>query len=834
MSRFFLRLLLVFFALLVVLSIVLAIVIPINTRRSFPQVEGEVHLAGLDGKVDIYRDAHGIPHIYASTPHDLFFAQGYVHAQDRFWQMDFWRHQGAGRLSELLGSATLEIDAFLRTLGWERVARQELAEIDADSLAVLQAYAEGVNAYLAEHQGSALSLEYMFLKIVNRSYRPQPWQPLHTLTWAKAMAWDLGGNMDAEIDRAMLLKTLSSEQVAQLTPPYPSDHPLIVPEFSLSSASNLEESPYVALLRSLSPAWDEAGRKFAALAGLRGNDFADVGSNSWVISGARTASGLPILANDPHLGAQMPSIWYAVGLHCQPKTAQCPYEVTGVSFAGAPGVIIGHNDRIAWGFTNVGPDVMDLYIEKVNPDNPNQYEFEGKWADMQVLTETIQVAGGEPYDLTIRLTHHGPLITQVYQLDKLAEEAGIEVPEHYAVALRWTALEPNYIFRSIWKMDIAQNWDEFRSAAREFAVPAQNLVYADVEGNIGYQMPGNIPIRVPEHSGLLPVPGWMGSYEWQGYIPFEELPYVLNPPKGYIVTANNAVVGDEYPYAISREWDYGFRAQRIADMIEQASTPFTVEAVQQMQYDHLNLSAKTMIETLLQIPFEEARLVKARNLLANWDGQFEMNSAAAALYAAFWKHLLLNTFQDDLPDFYVIDGGDVWMEIMRRLIQQPQDAWWDDRQTPAREERDAILRQAFLAAVDELEKTLGKDPIRWSWGDLHTLTLRNEVMSNFPLIEKLFNRGPFPTAGGSSLVNNTVWRADRSYEVIGLPSMRMIVDLSDLSNSWLIHTSGQSGHAYHPHYVDMTDPWRLGEYFPMLWEAEQVQQSAEGHLRLLP
>ncbi len=834
MVRFILRLLLVFLALLALVSIILAVVIPINTRRSFPQVEGTVRLNGLDGAVDIYRDVHGIPHIYASTPHDLFFAQGYVHAQDRFWQMDFWRHQGTGRLSELLGSATLEVDAFLRTLGWERIARQELAEMDAESLSILQSYAEGVNAYLAEHQGSALSLEYMFLKIVNWGYRPEPWQPLHTLTWAKAMAWDLGGNMDAEIERAMLLKTLSAEQVEQLTPPYPTDHPLIVPDFELPLAKPEEENLNLALLDSLSPAWVEVKSAFEALAALRSTDFAQVGSNSWVVSGERTASGLPLLANDPHLGVQMPSIWYVVGLHCQPKTAQCPYEVIGVSFAGAPGIIIGHNDRIAWGFTNVGPDVMDLYIEKINPDNPNQYEVGGKWEDMQVITETIQVAGGEPYELTVRLTRHGPLITQVYQLDKLAEQAGIEIPEHYAVALRWTALEPNYIFRSIWKMNVAQNWEEFRSAAREFAVPAQNLVYADVEGNIGYQMPGKIPIRVPGHSGLLPVPGWTGNYEWQGYIPFEELPFTFNPPEGYVVTANNAVVGADYPYVISREWDYGFRAQRIVDLIEQATTPITVEYMQQMQNDAMNLTAHLMIEVLLQVPLEEARLVNARNLLAEWDGQFGADSAAAALYAAFWKHLLLNTFQDDLPEFYEMEGGGVWMEIMRQLIRKPQDRWWDDQRTSTREERDVILQRALVAAVDELEKTLGKDPSRWRWGNLHTLTLRNEVMSNFPLIEKLFTRGPYPTAGGSSLVNNTVWRVDRSYEVVGLPSMRMVVDLSNLSNSWIIHTSGQSGHAYHPHYDDMSIPWSRGDYLPLLWDLQQIQQSAEGHLRLVP
>jgi penicillin amidase len=828
------RVLLGLLAFVFVLVLLLVILVPLNLRRSFPQTDGEIHLSGLDEPVDIYRDLMGVPNIYARTKHDLFFAQGYVHAQDRFWQMDLWRHQGAGRLSELLGDSTLGTDSFLRTLGWERVSREELKNLDAESSAILQAYSEGVNAYLAEHDGAALSMEYFFLPVLNRGYKIQPWEPLNSLTWAKAMAWDLSGNMDMEIDRAELLKTLSPQQVAQLFPPYPSDHPVIVSDFSFSTSFPEDRESVSTLWTSLSPALQEVRSQTLELDSLFGGRFRGIGSNSWVLSGEQTATGKPLLANDPHLGAQMPSIWYEVGLHCTPKSAECPYEVSGFSFAGVPGVIIGHNDRIAWGLTNVGPDVMDLYIEKINPDNPNQYEFEGKWVDMQVIQDSIQVAGGEPRALTVRLTRHGPLITEVYGLQDFAEKAGIDLPEDYAIALRWTALEPSYVFGAIWRFNRAQNWDEFRNAARNFAVPSQNLVYADVDGNIGYQMPGNVPIRSKSHSGELPVPGWTGEFEWEGYIPFEELPVTFNPSQGYIVTANNAVIGPDYPYTISLDWDHGFRAQRITDMIENAPDKITIEYIQHMQGDDQALIAESIVPVLLQIPLEDSRLKQAQDLFLNWDYQFRMDSAPAALFGSFWKHLLDLTFEDDLPDFYEPSGGDTWMESMRQLVVEPDSAWWDDRTTPQTETREDIFRQALVAAVDELDVSLGSDPGRWTWGDLHTLTFRNQVMTNFPLVKNLFDRGPFRIAGGSDIVNATGWNSSQSYEVQSLPSMRMIVDLGDLNNSLTMHTTGQSGHANHPHYIDMADPWRTIQYHSMLWEQNQVQRAAEGHLVLTP
>ncbi len=826
--------------LLFVIIIILftAIFGPVWTHKtaeySFPQIDGEIKLAGLDGPVEIYRDSMGVPHIYAMTQHDLFFAQGYVHAQDRFWQMDFWRHQGAGRLSELLGKNLLETDRFLRTIGWERVAQEELLLLDAESQAILDSYAEGVNAYLEENTGKALALEYAFLPILNRGYQPKPWTALNTMTWAKAMAWDLGGNMDTEINRALLFKILSLEQVEQLYPPYPDDRPVIVNHPQITKEIMPISHFNSALIGSILPGLVEVQEKFSGIDIIAGGSSDGIGSNSWVISGDLTDTGMPYLANDPHLGAQIPSIWYEVGLHCITKGPDCQVNVTGFSFAGAPGIIIGHNDRIAWGFTNVGPDVMDLYIEKINPENPNQYEFQGSWVDMEIITEEIRIAGGDPVQQTVHLTRHGPIITEVYGLENFAQESSLDLPENYAIALRWTALEPSCIFCAVWKFDKANNWEEFRVAASLFAVPAQNLVFADIEGNIGYQTPGNIPIRTERHDGMLPVPGWTGEYEWLGYIPFEELPYTFNPIEGYIVTANNAVVGTEYPYSISRQWSYGQRAQAIVDMVENTPGPITIDTIKEMQGDNRILIAEDLLPVLMNISLDEETLQDARSIFTGWDHQMDIDSAPGTLFAVFWKHLLSATFEDDLPESQWPSGGDDWMEIVRQLINEPVSPWWDNQTTVVVESRDDIFHQAFKSAVSEIQKLQGRDPDGWTWGDLHTITFENAVMSSFPIIKNVFNRGPFPTAGGSAIVNATGWSTLQGYQVNHVPSMRMIVDLSNLSNSLTMHTTGQSGHPYHPHYIDMADPWRLIQYFPMYWERNEIETNESGHLSLVP
>jgi penicillin amidase len=819
--------------------------------KSFPQINGQLRLQGLDGPVDVYRDNMGVPHIYAGSLHDLFFAQGFVHAQDRFWQMDAWRHIGSGTLSEMFGDSQVNTDTFLRTLGWRQTAQAEWDGMGTESRAILQAYSDGVNAYLKDHSGAAVSLEYAVLKLLNPSYKIELWTPVNSLTWGKAMAWDLRGNMSEEVERAVLLKTLTPKQIDQLFPPYPADHPVIVNKIGDGSgAARANPTPQTVAPQGVaSAALDAVARNVALLDSALGPQGDGIGSNSWAISGKLTTTGKPILANDPHLAIQMPSIWYQVDLRCTPMSDACPYEVAGFSFAGVPGVIIGHNDNIAWGFTNTGPDVMDLFIEKVNPDNPNQYETDGKWVDFQTRTETLSVGGGKPVTITIRSTRHGPVISDSYGdlMDKnprqskgfvpFKERAGVYLPQQYVIALAWTALKPSSPFEAIWGLDKAQNWEEFRAAARNFHVPAQNLLYADKQGNIGYQMPGDIPIR-KNGDGRYPVPGWTGEYDWTAYVPFDQLPYTYNPSEGYIATANNEIPPAGYPYFITADWDYGYRANRIVDMIKSAPGKMDLIYVQKMQGDMYDANAAVFVPLLLQLDARSSmNQPTAIDLLKNWNYQAGPASAAAAVFESFWRHLLQDTFRDDLPDDYQPDGGSRWNEVMRNLVRNPKDPFWDDKTTKDKvETMNDILARALTDGVNEVKGHFGGDVSKWKWGVLHAANFRNQTLgeSGIGLIESLFNRGPYQVGGGEAIVDATGWSVNDGYETNWLPSMRMVVDLNDLDSSVTIHTTGQSGHAFSPHYDDMAHIWANIAYYPMLYDPRAVKSVAEGHLRLAP
>jgi penicillin amidase len=830
--------LIIILGLLIILTAIIAPpYIQNQAEESFPTVDGELLAPDLIAPVEIYRDKFGIPHIYGTNHHDLFFAQGFVHAQDRFWQMDFWRHLGAGRLAEFVGPPMLETDKFLRTLGWERISKQELELLGEEETAILESYSEGVNYYLSQNTGIELSLEYLFLPITNRGYEPPPWKPLNSLTWAKAMAWDLRGNLDAEITRAKLLLDLSPDQLAELYPDYPAGHPYIVPGIdNQDEQGNLDNIPYngLHLISALEEVLIKLEYSSAAIDELSGGGFESIGSNSWAISGQMTDSGKPYLANDTHLGAQMPSIWYEIGLHCLERSETCQLDVTGYSFAGVPGVVFGHNDRIAWGVTNLGPDVMDLYIEKLHRDDPNLYLTPDGWEEFEVITEIINVAGRDPVEHQVLITRHGPLIGSDYGLEDFDEIAGIEVPEYYGLSLQWTALEPSCVFCAVWDFNLAKNWEEFQEAAKQFSVPAQNLLYADVDGNIAYQMPGKIPIRDKSHDGTLPVPGWKLEYDWQGYIPFDELPHSLNPPEGYIVTANNAVVNIDYPYLITKDWSYGFRAQRIKDLINTAPDPINLAYIKRMQGDNYEPLAEYLVPLLLDLQISDPELIAALQLLGNWDYQADMDSGAAALFMLTWQNLLDQVFQDDVPEDYQVGVESRAKEIIRLLIDAPYSSWWDDRDTQEIENRDDILQAAFEESYKQLTKDQGKDPASWNWGNLHTITFQNQVMNSFPFIRKVFNRGPFAAAGGNEIINATGWDPSDPFVIDWLPSQRMIVDLNDISNSISIHTTGQSGHAYHPHYIDMADLWRKIYYHPMLWTRQQVKANSESLLILAP
>ncbi|RSN08595.1 penicillin acylase family protein [Nonomuraea sp. WAC 01424] len=814
---------------LVALALVLAGVLVYTVRKSFPQVDGTLRLPGLTGNVEIYRDKSGIPHIYADTAADLFMAQGFVHAQDRFFEMDFRRHTTAGRLSELFGKATLGNDKALRTMGWRRVAEQELPGLDRQTQDFLAAYAKGVNAWLdANPNASDRSLEYSVLKLQNGEYRPEKWTAVDSVAWLKAMAWDLRSNMEDEIDRALALTKLPKERVDQLYPGYPYDrHTPIVTEGALSQGRYDQRAELqVGGVRALSQA---AATLDAVPSTMSSEEREGIGSNSWVVSGQHTASGKPLLANDPHLSPQMPSVWYQAGLHCRKMSQQCPYDVTGFTFSGVPGVIIGHNDKISWGFTNLGPDVADLFLEKVDGDT---YLYKGEQVKLETRQEQIKVAGGDPVTVTVKSTRHGPLINEVMADAKPSGEAN-------AVALQWTALTPGKTVDAIFALNKAGNWPEFRSAAALFEVPSQNLIYADTSGKIGYQAPGRIPVR-ENGDGTWPVPGWTGEYDWKpDFIPYDQLPTVEDPAEGFIVTANNAVIDPRrYKPLLTKDWSYGYRSERIRELVKQAIGKGKIDAgaMSDIQQDTSNGFAATLVPELLRVPVAgPAR--EARELLRTWDHSQGLDSAPAAYFNAVWRHLLMLTFDDDLPEQVWPGGGDRWYDVVAGLLSTPEDPFWDDVTTKdLTETRDDILRQAMASAYQELADMFGTEFRSWKWGDLHRLELVNGTLGTSGLapVEALFNRGPFAVPGNKDAVNATGWNVQKGYGVTAVPSMRMVVDLSDLDKSRWINLTGASGHAFHDNYWDQAEAWARGDLLPMYSNPESVKKSATHTLTLTP
>ena len=808
-----------------------------TVRRSFPQVDGEVEITGLDGAVEIVRDEWGVPHIYATTSHDLFFAQGYTHAQERFWQMDFWRHIGSARLSEMFGESQLGTDKFLRSLDFAGLARQELETMDTDSRNILEWYSEGVNAYLSGRDGAELSLEYALLPLQNPAYEIEPWEPIHTLTWAKMMAWDLGGNMRAEIARAVLSADLPIDRLEQLYPGYPDDHPAIVEPDQVSAGASVAPPVPIGSIGAIA----SVGRAAQAVWDLTGGGFEGIGSNNWVVGGSLTESGLPLLADDTHLGIQMPSIWFENALHCVEPTPDCRHRLIGFTFAGVPGVVIGHNEHIAWGVTNQAVDVQDLYIERVNPGNPNQYEVDGEWVDFEVRTETIEVAGSEPVSFDVRSTRHGPVISGTFlEEGELDDTRAIGLPDEYVVALSWQALSPSTLVEAIFGLNTAADYQDFKAATRAWDIAAQSIVYADVEGNIAYQATGEVPIRA-NGDGRYPVPGWTTEYDWVGFVPFDELPSLLNPPEGFIETANQPVNRRGTLPFIGAEGAYGYRASRIEELIE-ARSDHTVGSMQEIQFDNRDGGAAVLMPYLLEIdPRGSSEVEEVQSRLREWQDEEDLqvggDSSAAAIYQGVWRHILANTFHDELPEDHWPEGGSRWFEVVRGLLESAEDLYWDDTTTSGIETRDDILHQAIVDAHNEISEMLGDDLDEWTWGELHVARFENQTFgqSGIAPIEWLLNRtAPERVAGSESIVNAVGWDTNESYVVDWVPSQRMVVDLADFSASTFIHTTGQSGHAFHPFYDNMIEPWTDGEHAPMYWTRSAVDENASSVLTLVP
>lgn len=757
-------------------------------RQSLPKTSGEIRVSGISGPVTIVRDNDGVAHITGATETDAAFGLGFVHAQERLWQMEVQRRIGHGRLSEVFGATTLNTDRFLRTLGVSRAARSAYERLDVDTIAILEAYAAGVNAFVSTTP--VLPPEFLILGV-----QPEPWQPIDSLVWAKMMAWDLGGNWNDEVMRSLLIAQIGAEDADFLMPAYTADGPLILPEGVLVQPAASASAPTAAIQPDTARAMLDLWETVHLTTGL-GDRLA--GSNNWVIGGARTASGKPLLVNDPHLGARIPSIWYLA--HMQGGAINS----IGATFPGLPAVVIGHNERIAWGVTNTGPDVQDLYIERI--DAQNYVEYNGRREPVTLISETINVKDAEPVTLTVRITRHGPIISDV------TSGTG------ETLAFRWTALdEEDATIRAFLNINRARNWEEFTAALRDLKAPMQNFVYADVEGNIGYYAPGALPIR-RNGDGRLPAPGWTDEYEWVGYAPFEELPHVYNPPQGYIATANNRVVGDEYPYLLGTSWAAPYRAQRIVELIEQGNR-LTVADMRAMLGDVISVQARELLPALLDVQPAGPREAAALELLRGWDGAMRGDSAAAAVFQGYYYAAIEAIFADELRDLFTRQyqsRHDFPAMALRAALLDGRGEWCDDTATPAfAEDCTTTLAKALTRGLEAMAKAQGEsDPVRWRWERVHQAVFPHTPFSQVGALRGVFERR-IPNGGDNFTLNVAPVRITEPYLQYNVPSYRQIIDLSDLNASRFMHTTGQSGNVLSSRYSDYLERWQRVEDVPM-------------------
>ncbi len=739
-------------------------------NKSLAQIEGELAIDGLRAPVQVIRDQDGVPHIKAENEHDLFLAQGYVQAQDRMFQMDMARRQASGRLSEVAGEAALEQDQYFRTLGLRRAAEKSYKTYSEEAKQIMEWYAEGVNAYMkhAEEKNSTRP-EFILL-----GGKPEPWTPIDSLTIGKYMAFDLGGHWERQAFNYHLLQSLPKKKALELFPSYPSDAPTVLTK----SEMDIENSFSGAIIP---PPFN--------------------GSNNWVVSGEKTKSGKPLLADDPHLGLATPSIWYQMHLE-SPK-----YNVSGVIFAGIPGIILGHNDQIAWGVTNTGPDVQQLYLEKRNPDNPNEYLYEGEWEKAKVIKEPIKVKDGETVPYEVVETRHGPIISD------FAGKTGKE----NAMSLRWTALDASTELEAILEVNRASNWEDFEKGLEKFLVPAQNFVFASKDGTIAYKANGKIPIYEDGNQALLPLEGWKKENEWKGFIPFDELPTIVNPDEGFIATANNKVVSDSYPYHISNNWAQPYRYMRIAEQLR-GRDKLTAQDMKELQMDQMNLRAREFVPVFLEHLQEENLTDKQKRavvLLKRWNYEDNVDDAAPLVYhkwiQTFTERLYGEAFSEEMLAMFK-GKGQTTDELIRKVYKGETPIWIEEQGG-----FNQLLEASLAQTVSDLSDRFGEQVEEWKWGDYHRVTF-DHPLSSIGFLERFFNgEDPIPV-GGSSV---TVMAASYNHES-GLvrhgASWRFVVDVNDLSKASHIVGPGQAGHFRSEWYHDQRDDWVEGTYHTTVTE----------------
>ncbi len=760
------------------IATVLKKLITAYSKRRLPQVEGEMKLSGLKEEVKIVRDEYGVPHIYANSVDDLAFAQGVIHCQDRLFQMELNRRLATGRLSELVGDEALDTDRAVRTFGFHRIARKDEEFLDEEVARLLDTYLKGINTYI-ESGVQKLPVEFSMLRA-----KPEKWTRNDLLSFSRLMSWQMSFAWQGEIARAKLVEKVGMKKAHEIDPRYPTQNPIGLP--------NGNETYRL-----------EVNGAFEAINGPYLNQTG--GSNAWAISGKLTDTGKPFLCNDPHLPMLMPSIWHEVHLHCP------EIEVSGVSIPSLPLVLIGHNQKIAWGITLAYTDIQDLFVEEFTSEETYRYGKEERKATIH--EEIIHLKGGKAVIEKVVETHHGPIISDV-----------ANYPEK-KVALASTCFEAGPLFRGWFEINKAAGWDDFVNAVKHLASPALNIVYADVEGNIGYWVTGKVPIRSKEKT-MLPYNGFSGEEEWNGFVPFSEMPHCLNPKSGRIISCNHKIVTDDYPYFLGNVWMSGSRAKRVGDLLSE-DRKYSLEEMGRFQMDFFcgpGIELQSYFKGLTGLSKKEKQILQ---IYMNWSGDLTANSIGGCIYQVLRSKLvellLVKPLGKELmydfigKPFHQLLAGITEMyghdlNMLMRLLDDENSHWMKEAGG-----KDVLLQKGLTASIHWLENHLGKNQNQWRWGKLHQLLFEHPVGQKKPF-DKIFNIGPIPIGGDTDTVHQTAFFRERGYEgQLVCPSYRQLIDMSDLSNSLNMMAPGNSGQVSSPHYNDQTDKWMKGEFKKMGW-----------------
>jgi penicillin G amidase len=775
---------------------------------SLPQYDGEITAHGISDKVEVYGDSLGVPYILANNEDDAAFALGYLHAQERMFQMDLIRRAGAGRLSEILGPKALIFDKLFRTVGIEKTSQRITKILKPEVLKLLESYSAGVNQYLKDAKGK-YSIEFDVLR-----YDPYEWKPEDCIIISRMMAWELNISWWTDISFTDLVQKLGEEKVKEILPDWDENAPYIIP-------------PEIKSYPKLRTGLIDIDKNFRNLLGINGTHL---GSNNWVVDSSLSVSGKPIIANDPHLGYSAPGRWYTAVIRAG------NWNVEGVTIPGIPAVVIGKNQNISWALTNIMLDDADFYIEKLDSSG-TKYLFNNSWKDLTIAEETIKVKDSLDVKLKIRSTHRGPLISDVHPYSFLYPDVNLQKT---AISMRWVGMETTEEMNSFYLLNRAKNWSEFKEAVSYFSVPGQNFVYADKSGNIGYVFGAKLPKR-ESTSPTFVFDGTTDKYDWKGYVDRSEIPDLFNPKEKFIASANNKTLKD-FKYHISNLWEPSSRIERI-DQLLTSKGKFSSADFMKFQMDQISPYAKMITQYILSafsdVKITDENLALALELFKDWNYDMNEFSQVPTIYSVFFKYLLKNTFYDEMgEDLYnqFVFVSNVPYRSIEKMLKDKSHPWFDNINTPQIEDRDFIIRKSLVDALSELEKTFGKDITEWQWGKLHTVTHKHPFSGQFPLIDKYIDIGPFPIGGDGTTIFNTeypFYDAVKNYpefnhtpfeDVLG-PSMRYIFDFSKPDEFYLILTTGESGNVMSKHYRDMTKMWLRGNYMKIRTDEKSIRRN---------